>query len=206
MPLSRKDHSRFWRGAHNRVQMSKWQIVNGCIINFKYDTSKRKGAGDPSPLVFVMDTEDKQVRPTINPELKGIKKFHGINLNYLDNRIIQYFFIRMLSSYSWGESRITKFPRVFFYDDTAGGKGPRAEIAYDRFIERDQVSPYVKDAWRTYHYDRVKGNVYHVRFNFTAPILSQISDTNSIGKISKNQADIISKDYIPSPRQLRKRK
>ena len=34
---SRKDHSRYWRGAHNRVQHSKWQIVNGQIINFKYD-------------------------------------------------------------------------------------------------------------------------------------------------------------------------
>ena len=33
---SRKDHSRYWRGAHNSVQQSKMQIVNGQIINFKY--------------------------------------------------------------------------------------------------------------------------------------------------------------------------
>tara|TARA_Y100001963_G_C6686532_1_gene402480 strand:- start:73 stop:699 length:627 start_codon:yes stop_codon:yes gene_type:complete len=200
---TRKDHSRYWRGADNRAQISKYQVVNGSIINFKYDTSHRIGVGDPSPLVFVMDTEDRQVRKTKDPKLQGIKKFHGINLNYLDVRIVQYFFIKLLSSFSWGESQLTKFPRVLLYDDAQGSKGPRPEVAFDRYISNNQVSPYIWDAWRTYHYDRVKGNVYHIRFHFTAPVLNQITQTNKIGKISKNKADIISKDFLPSPRQLK---
>ena len=114
---TRKDHSRYWRGADNRAQISKYQVVNGSIINFNYDTSHRIGVGDPSPLVFVMDTEDRQVRKTKDPKLQGIKKFHGINLIYLDVRIVQYFFIKLLSSFSWGESQLTKFPRVLLYDD-----------------------------------------------------------------------------------------
>ena len=63
------NHRKYYSAPQNKKMIGKYQIKNGMIVTFKYQTT-----GDKAPLVFVMDT-DEFTR-------SDKKSFSGINLNY----------------------------------------------------------------------------------------------------------------------------
>ena len=127
--MARRDksnrHKRFYPKKTDRVDLSKFNVKSGMIVEFPYKTSERT----TRPLVFVMDTEE-------NSQGKK-KKFSGLNLNYLPISEIEKFFTQMLSIADFEIDRHTDCPKVI----------------YDKLVKKSILPKY--PCWRSYSYHRI---------------------------------------------------
>ena len=98
-------HKRFYPRKTDRVDLSKFHVKSGMIVEFPY----RSGTKSSRPLVFVMDTEE---------HAQGKKKrFSGVNLNYLPLGEINQLFVRILQRVGWEVDKATKMPKIDLFDE-----------------------------------------------------------------------------------------
>ena len=167
---SKYNHRKYYSAMENRKQVGKFSISTGMIITFNYTGYDKK------PLLFVMDTDEYT-----SPDKKS---FSGVNLNYLPIGEINNFFIRVLQRVGWEMDKVTKMPKIDLYDEE--NPGFKIEPIYTSIVKARLLNR-GKDCWRTYKYDKVRGSVQIVKFQFNISPLKEImnKDFKKLGKISK---------------------
>ena len=98
---------RHYNRVYNRTHISKWELVNGMLIELRY---RADNITDDKPLVFIVDTDE------YNPNPKK-KKISGINLNYLNENIIEELFRYLLGTTGWIRDELTNRLRVDVKDE-----------------------------------------------------------------------------------------
>jgi hypothetical protein len=173
--MARRDksnrHKRFYPKKTDRVDLSKFNVKSGMIVEFPYKTSERT----TRPLVFVMDTEE-------NSQGKK-KKFSGLNLNYLPISEIEKFFTQMLSIADFEIDRHTDCPKVNLWEEE--DEGVRPIVIYDKLVKKSILPKY--PCWRSYSYHRIT-DIYQIRFHFTTPPLNLIYEgSKRLGRANENE-------------------
>ena len=168
--MTLNNHRIFYNDVENKRSISKNDITNGMIINFRYNTGS-----DKNPLVFVLDTQIG----------KGSNKrsFSGINLNYLSVSQINRFFLRLLSRVGWEYDKKTNMYRVEILDEGAT-KGINPLQIYESLVKPQLVSN--TNCWRIYKHSKITA-IHQIRFDFEIPPLNKIRDLGGdVKTISKS--------------------
>ena len=159
------NHRRYYNKSENKKTISKADVVNGMIVNFRYNTGF-----DKNPLVFVMDTDISSS--------KDKNSFSGLNLNYLSISDINSFFLRLLSKTEWKYTKKTNMYRVRIKD--IGEKSSYASVGgidplqiYNSLVKPRLISKI--NCWRTYKYSKIS-NFQQIRFDFKIPPLNKIKN------------------------------
>jgi len=140
--------------------MSKFEIDNGMIIQFKYQKEEKR---DPMPMVFVLNTD------VHNTGDRG-KTINGINLNYLPVSVVDNLFVRMLGSAPYVLDVNTKVWKLKLKDQREPG-GLQISPLYNR-VFKFFVKKY--DCYRSYHYQKMPGAVRQIQYMFDKYPLNQM--------------------------------
>ena len=65
---------RHYNRIYNRRSVSKWELVNGMLVELRYRPDEDQKITDDKPIVFIIDTDE------YNPDFKK-KKISGIVVN-----------------------------------------------------------------------------------------------------------------------------
>ena len=164
-------HKRFYPKKTDRIDVSKFHVKSGMIVEFPYKTENKS----TRPLVFVMDTDE--FKPTKK------KTFSGINLNYLPSFEIERFFARMLTESKWEVDRHTKVAKLNLWEED--DEGTRPIILYKHIVKPTILSRY--EAWRSYSYHKIR-DIYQIRYHFKTHPLSLIYEGNQrLGRVKKQE-------------------
>tara|TARA_R110002020_G_scaffold332951_2_gene548387 strand:+ start:3687 stop:4235 length:549 start_codon:yes stop_codon:yes gene_type:complete len=164
-------HKRFYPRKTDRVDLSKFHVKSGMIVEFPY----RGDSKSSRPLVFVMDTDEYAQGKK--------KKFSGINLNYLPSFEIERFFTRILSETGWEIDRHTKAAKVDLWEEEDEGLKPI--VLYNKIVKKSLLPKY--QCWRSYSYHKIM-EIYQVRFHFKTTPLNLIYEGNQrLGRVKKSE-------------------
>tara|TARA_Y100000593_G_scaffold85028_1_gene161424 strand:- start:932 stop:1621 length:690 start_codon:yes stop_codon:yes gene_type:complete len=149
--------------------VSKYEIDNGMIVNFKY----QKKSKDPNPIIFVLDTDIHNANS---------KTVSGVNLNYLPSSVVEGLFLRILGYVDWVLDETTKTWKISLKDQR-NTSGKQIGIIYNN-IFTSLVKKF--DCYRTYKYELLPGAVYQIVYKFDSYPLNQIWLNPDANRINKN--------------------
>ena len=154
---------RHYNRIYNRRSVSKWELVNGMLVELRYRPDEGQKITDDKPIVFIIDTDE------YNPDFKK-KKISGINLNYLQQNVIEELFRYMLGVTGWVRDELTNRLRVDVKDEETASV-VRPEQIYRKIIKPRLLNR--NDCYRSYNYHKIS-SVYSVNYKFQRWPLSEL--------------------------------